>query len=219
MVIQHEFISMIKCKISVNLDDIIISKTIFQDCEKDDYMSDLKLVEYLEIFESLLEMTARKEAEIAELKAELDVFKPKDIELEVLGENRVAMGKVLLIFKSKTLREILKSMLEKNAVYDVKVVEPYDDVQSAYALYNPDICIIEHETHNESDHSVEIIAQLRKLSGKLGLIAVLAENDVETIRDIVTAGVDDFLVKPIDTRRMNKVIADIVLRRRARKIS
>lgn len=182
-------------------------------------MAKLTLHEYLEIVESLLEMSARKEAEVAELKAQLDVFKPKDVNLAMLNDMPEIEGKVMLVFKSKTLREILKSMLEKNCSYDVKMLETNDDVESAFALYQPDICVIEHGGYNDMLSTVETIRQLRLLSHNTGLIAVLPENDVDVIREIVTAGVDDFLVKPIDTRRMNSVIGDIILKRRSRKAS
>ncbi len=180
-------------------------------------MAELTLHEYLEIVESLLEMSARKEAEVAELKAQLDVFKPKDVNLSMLDDKADIGGKVMLVFQSKTLREILKTMLEKNCSYDVKMVDTSDDIESAFALYQPDICVIEHGGYNDTITTVETIRQLRRLSHNTGLIAVLPENDVDVIREIVTAGVDDFLVKPIDTRRMNNVIGDIILKRSTRK--
>jgi hypothetical protein len=43
-------------------------------------MTEIKRYDCLEVIESLLEMTARKESEVAELKAQLDVYKPKGAE-------------------------------------------------------------------------------------------------------------------------------------------
>ncbi|MBU1023691.1 hypothetical protein KKB99_05305 [bacterium] len=68
-----------------------------------------------------------------------------------------------------------------------------------------------------SGKTLEILSELRARSSKVGLISVLSENDVNIIREIVTTGVDDFLVKPIDTRRLRNVILDIMRKRGTRK--
>ena len=181
-------------------------------------MSEIKKDEYLEIVENLLEMCARREIELAELQAQLDVFKPKNVDLHVIDKDKENVhGKVLLIFESKTLRDILKTMLEKSGSYDVIVIDKYEDAPSSFALHKPDICVIEHGTYGAALRCLDIINEIRNMSTDVGLISILPENDVNTIRAAAEAGVDDFLVKPIDTLRMNHIINDILKNRRSKK--
>ena len=180
-------------------------------------MKDLTSQEYLEIVENLLSMTARKELEIAELKAQLDVFKPKNVDLQILDETSTFQGRIMLVFQSRTLRDILKSMLEKIEYFKVDIVEQYDNALSTFALTKPDICVFEHGSYGDALNCFDIMRGIREMSKDVGLISVLPENDVEIIREVVTSGIDDFLVKPIDVHRMNKVILDIMNKRKSRK--
>lgn len=180
-------------------------------------MKTITLNDQLEIIEHLLEMTTRREAEIAELRAQLDVYQSHEVDVEVLGDEEGKLGKILLVFSSRTLKDIIQLMLERTGLYEVKTIDTPDEIPSAFALFRPDICIIEHGAGTMSGKTIEILADLRAKSNKVGLISVLAENDVSIIREIVTTGVDDFLVKPIDTRRMRSVILDIMRKRSARK--
>ena len=180
-------------------------------------MVDLKKNEFLEVIENLLAMSARKEAEVAELKAQLDVFKPKDFDLKIIEDDNLRHGSIMLVFQSKMLADILKTMLEKTGGYDVKIVERYEDAASEFAISNSDICVIEHSPYGEGQGSVRFISELRAMSKIVGIISVMPENDVDLIREVVNAGVDDFLVKPIDTRRMTNVIYDIVAKKKQRK--
>jgi DNA-binding NtrC family response regulator len=181
-------------------------------------MREISKQEYLEILESLLEMTARKEAEIAELKAQLDVFKPKDIDLKIIEDTISLQGRILLIFQSRTLRDILKTMLENSGHFKVETIDRYEDASSTFAIKKPEICVLEHGSYGQFNKCIDIIREIRAMSRDVGLISVLPENDVDVIRDVVTAGVDDFLVKPIDTRRMNNVIFDIMMKRSKKKV-
>jgi PleD family two-component response regulator len=182
-------------------------------------MTEIKRYDCLEVIESLLEMTARKESEVAELKAQLDVYKPKGADLTLLKSPDKTTGKIMLVFHVKTLREILQGMLEQDGVYDVIAMDYYTDVISAFSLNAPDIVVLEHATYGEGVKSVEIISDIRQMARNVGIISIIPENDVALIREIVTAGVDDFLVKPIDTRRLSGVIHDILLKRNRKKVS
>ena len=108
-------------------------------------------------------------------------------------------------------------MLERTGLYEVQTLDTLDEIPSAFALFSPDICIIEHASGTMSGRTLDILSELRAKSNKVGLISVLAENDVSVIREIVTTGVVDFLVQPIDPRRMRSVILDIMRKRSARK--
>lgn len=182
-------------------------------------MIEMKKFDYLEIIESLLEMTTRKESEIAELKAQLDVYRPKGVDLALLKSPDSTTGKIMLVFHVKTLREILQGMLEQDGVYDVVGMDYYSDVISAFSLNAPDVVVLEHASYGEGMKSVEIISEIRHMARNVGIISIIPENDVGLIREIVTAGVDDFLVKPIDTRRLSGVIHDILLKRSRKKVS
>ena len=170
--------------------------------------------EILEIIESLLNMSARKEAEIAELKAQLDIFRPKDVNLRILDSpTQMVKGKVLLAFQSRTLREILKQLLASGEQFEVIAVERYEDAPSACAIQNPDICIFEITKLLNLSTQLDLIIEAKKVCEKVSIISILADNDVTLIRDVVMAGSDDFLVKPIDTTRMIKVVSDILLKK------
>ena len=180
-------------------------------------MPRLSLNDQLEVIEHLLEMTNRREVEIADLRAQLDVYQSHNVDVEILEDGTERLGKILLLFSSRTLKDILKMMLERTGLYEVKTIDVLEDIPSAFALFSPDICIIEHGTGNMAGKTFEILTELRSKSNKVGLISVLAENDVNMIREIVTTGVDDFLVKPIDTRRLRSVILDIMRKRSPKK--
>jgi CheY-like chemotaxis protein len=182
-------------------------------------MADMKKSDYLEIIESLLGMTARKEAEVSELKAQLDVYKPKGVDLALLKSPDTTTGKIMLVFHVKTLREILQGMLEQDGVYEVVAMDYYTDVISAFSLNAPDIVVLEHASYGEGVRSIEIISEIRQMARNVGIISIIPENDVSLIREIVSAGIDDFLVKPIDTRRLSGVIHDILLKRSRKKVS
>ncbi|MFH1515768.1 MAG: response regulator [bacterium] len=179
-------------------------------------MINLSLNEQLEVIEQLLKMTTRREAEIAQLKTQLEVYQSFDVDEEVFKDDG-RLGKILLLFSSRTIKDILQMMLERTGLYEVKTIDDLEDIPSAFALFSPDVCIIEHGSGNMSGKTLEILSGLRARSSKVGLISVLSENDVNIIREIVTTGVDDFLVKPIDTRRLRNVILDIMRKRGTRK--
>ena len=110
-------------------------------------------------------------------------------------------------------------MLEQSGMYKVISMDYQGDIVSAFSINSPDICVLEHASYGEGIRFMEIISELRNLSREVGIISVLSENDVDLIREVVSAGVDDFLVKPIDTRRMSGVIYDILLTRQRKKVS
>jgi len=175
---------------------------------------ELSGTDFLEIIECLLNIGSRKEAEIAEIKAQLDIFRPKDASMKIIETpSHNIKGKILIVFQSKTLRDILRTLLTKSDQFDVASVDRCEDAPSACALSHPDVCVFEISKLNNLSAQIDILRDTKNASEKTALITVLYDNDVSLIREVVTAGSDDFLVKPIDTSRMIKVITDILARK------
>ena len=171
--------------------------------------------EVLEIIECLMEICARKEAEIAELKAQLDIFKPKEARLKFFEESASGIrGDILLVFQSANLRDIIKGLFEKSKIYNVAAVEGYEGILPYCATYHPDIGVFELSRIINTESQLTIMKEMKAMTKGFKLITILPENDVRLISDVVTAGSDDFLVKPIDMNRLLNVINDIVNRKR-----
>ncbi|MBU1023692.1 hypothetical protein KKB99_05310 [bacterium] len=101
-------------------------------------MINLSLNEQLEVIEQLLKMTTRREAEIAQLKTQLEVYQSFDVDEEVFKDDG-RLGKILLLFSSRTIKDILQMMLERTGLYEVKTIDDLEDIPSAFALFSPDV--------------------------------------------------------------------------------
>ena len=170
--------------------------------------------EVLEIIESLMEISARKEAEIALLKAQLDIFKPKEARLRVFDESDNGIrGDILLVFQSYNLRDIIKTMFEKSKIFNVASVDRYEDAMSYCAAYHPDICVFELSGISNMESQLTVMKEMKMMLKNFSIISILPENDISMIREVVAAGSDDFLVKPIDMNRLISVINDILIKK------
>lgn len=109
---------------------------------------------------------------------------------------------VLFVDDDTSLQEIIKQLLEPRGVR----VTAAGDGTHAYKLMqdglHPDVILADLEMPTMT--GLELLRQIRKNDAwvQIPFIAISGHKDKSTVRQALTAGVDDFLTKPIDGERL-----------------
>ena len=121
--------------------------------------------------------------------------------------------RVLIIDDSATVLAYYATVLELAGMV-VETVEKLDTVMKTLLAFNPDVILI--DVYMPECSGIELAKVIRQIDGLLSvpIVYLSLENDFNTQQEAMCLAGDDFLVKPIDTKRL---ISAVTMRvRRAR---
>lgn len=121
--------------------------------------------------------------------------------------------RVLIIDDSATVLAYYATVLELAGMV-VETVEKLDTVMKTLLAFNPDVILI--DVYMPECSGIELAKVIRQIDGLLSvpIVYLSSENDFNTQQEAMCLAGDDFLVKPVDTKRL---ISAVTMRvRRAR---
>ena len=123
------------------------------------------------------------------------------------------MYKIMIIEDEANIRIELKTILE-NALYDVVLVDKFENVVKQIIDENPDIILLDVNLPNES--GLDICMNLRKTSD-IPIIFVTSKNTSMDELNCITLGGDDYISKPYNPPILLARISSIL--KRTKKIT
>lgn len=114
--------------------------------------------------------------------------------------------KVLYIEDDDMTRDSLTYYLKKR-VRDIYPAATGEAALQSYETYNPDILIVDLLLPDIS--GIEVIKTIRKRNARCRILVTSSLDDTETILSSVEAGIDDYIVKPIDPAVLMKKLNDM----------
>lgn len=129
----------------------------------------------------------------------------EELETKVVNENA---KKILIIDDSRMSRSVLRDTLE-NAGYCV-VGEAINGVEGvkAFMKLKPDLCTMDI-TMPVMD-GIEALKEIRKLDPKAKIVMVSAAGMKAKIVEAIKAGASEFIAKPYEKEKVEKIVADIL---------
>ena len=113
----------------------------------------------------------------------------------------------LIVEDEKTTNELLSSTFSNF----FKNVESCFDAQSALEIYNtktPDVVFV--DIIMEGMDGVELARQIRNINPNQIIIVISASNDMEKISQSIQIGINSFIQKPIDTKKIIDMLNNLV---------
>jgi diguanylate cyclase (GGDEF)-like protein len=122
-------------------------------------------------------------------------------------------SRVLMIDDSATMLAYHATVLELAGMV-VKTVETLDAVMKTLLAFNPDVILI--DVYMPECSGIELAKVIRQIDGlfSVPIVYLAAENDFNTQQEARHLAGDDFLVKPIDPKRLISAVAMRVRRAR-----
>lgn len=109
------------------------------------------------------------------------------------------MTKIFLIEKDETLQEYLKEVLSENG-YKVVLAKQGSEALTKIENQQPDLVLIDLEL--DDIEGKEVCFKLRRKKPDLPLILILKEDEADRIIKKFKCGVNDFIIKPINTKKL-----------------
>ena len=113
----------------------------------------------------------------------------------------------LVVEDEETTNELLSSTFSNF----FKSVESCFDAKSALEIYNaktPDIVFV--DIIMEGMDGIELARQIRNINPDQIIIVISASNDMEKISQSIQIGINSFIQKPIDTKKIIDMLSDLV---------
>ena len=117
------------------------------------------------------------------------------------------MAKIIAVDDVEDAGILIKKILSKKG-HQVEAFTEEDDAIS-YAGSNPvDLAILDIKLKKMS--GIEVLEQLKKLQPKMGAIMLTGYPTVETAREAINLGADEYCVKPIDRDELENKVAKVL---------
>ncbi len=118
------------------------------------------------------------------------------------------MSKVLLVDDSATMRKIVRRKIKEVGFVVDEFVEAGDGKQALEKVINDSVNLIFLDWNMPIMNGLEFIQTLRSLSlpKRIPVIMVTTEGSHEKVNEALKSGVDDHILKPIDTERLRDVL-------------
>ncbi len=116
--------------------------------------------------------------------------------------------KVLLVDDSATMRKIVRRKIKEVGFVVDEFVEAGDGKQALKMVINDSVNLIFLDWNMPVMNGLEFIQTLRSLSlpKRIPVIMVTTEGSHEKVNQALKSGVDDHILKPIDTERLRDVL-------------
>lgn len=113
----------------------------------------------------------------------------------------------MVVEDEKVANELLSSTF-KNFFYDVKSCFNGEEALKAYEKFSPDIVFV--DIIMEGMDGIELSRKIRQINPNQIIIVISASNDMEKISESIEVGVNSFIQKPIDTRKILELLSNVV---------
>ncbi len=113
----------------------------------------------------------------------------------------------MIVEDEKIANELLSSTF-KNFFSDVKSFFNPKEALQAYSKSSPDIVFVDI-IMAEMD-GIELARKIREINPDQIIIIISASNDIEKISESIEVGVNSFIQKPIDTKKIIELLKNIV---------
>src|SRR5712691_3502880 len=109
--------------------------------------------------------------------------------------------RLLIVEDDATLAEVLRQAFAQRA-FEVTVCAGADSALAAFPQARPDVVLTDKNLPGGTPalgSGVELVRELRKLDSAVGIIMMTAYGTLESARDTLNLGVDEYLEKPFDS--------------------
>ncbi len=113
----------------------------------------------------------------------------------------------MVVEDEKVTNELLSSTF-KNFFSDVSSCFNGEEALSAYEKNSPDVVFVDIVMSGMD--GIELSRQIRKLNPTQIIIVISASNDIEKISESIEVGVNSFIQKPIDTKKIIELLTSVV---------
>jgi len=129
-----------------------------------------------------------------------------NIDLVQLTEQTKKLS-AMVVEDEKVTNELLSSTF-KNFFSDVKSCFDGEQTLEVYKQTQPDIIFV--DIIMPGMDGIELSRKIRELNPSQIIIIISASNDIEKISESIEVGVNSFIQKPIDTRKIIELLTSIV---------
>lgn len=113
----------------------------------------------------------------------------------------------MVVEDEKVTNELLSSTF-KNFFSDVSSCFNGEEALSTYEKSSPDVVFVDIVMSGMD--GIELSRQIRKLNPTQIIIVISASNDIEKISESIEVGVNSFIQKPIDTKKIIELLTSVV---------
>ncbi|MCD6191211.1 MAG: response regulator [Sulfurimonas sp.] len=113
----------------------------------------------------------------------------------------------MVVEDEKVTNELLSSTF-KNFFADVTSCFNGEEALAAYEKNTPDVIFVDIVMSGMD--GIELSRQIRKLNPTQIIIVISASNDIEKISESIEVGVNSFIQKPIDTKKIIELLTSVV---------
>lgn len=113
----------------------------------------------------------------------------------------------MVVEDEKVTNELLSSTF-KNFFSDVTSCFNGSEALSAYEKKAPDVVFVDIVMSGMD--GIELSRQIRKINPTQIIIVISASNDIEKISESIEVGVNSFIQKPIDTKKIIELLTSVV---------
>ncbi|MEN8304590.1 MAG: response regulator [Campylobacterota bacterium] len=113
----------------------------------------------------------------------------------------------MVVEDEKVTNELLSSTF-KNFFSDVTSCFNGEEALSAYEANTPDVVFVDIVMSGMD--GIELSRQIRTLNPTQIIIVISASNDIEKISESIEVGVNSFIQKPIDTKKIIELLTSVV---------
>ena len=113
----------------------------------------------------------------------------------------------MVVEDEKVTNELLSSTF-KNFFSDVTSCFNGEEALSAYEKNTPDVVFVDIVMSGMD--GIELSRQIRTLNPTQIIIVISASNDIEKISESIEVGVNSFIQKPIDTKKIIELLTSVV---------
>lgn len=123
-----------------------------------------------------------------------------DKQSEMAGEK---MKKVLVVDDAMFMRQTIRAILEKNGI-EVIEADCVEEALEQYERHQPQVVTMDIAMPGKS--GIEGVAELRRLDPGAQVIVITSIGTEYIIRDAITNGAVNFIVKPFDETKLMEVL-------------
>lgn len=113
----------------------------------------------------------------------------------------------MVVEDEKVANELLSSTL-KTFFGEVKSFLNGIDALTSYEAYMPDIIFV--DIMMDKMDGIELSRKIRKLNPNQIIVVISASNDIEKISESIEVGVNSFVQKPLDTKKIIELLGSVV---------
>ncbi len=173
----------------------------------------------LEALEAVLELLAKKEAQLADLSKEIERVKDENAKYKIKlpgqeqqfdssqqAEVEQGAKRAFIIDHIKMFRTTLSALLVENGVKVVGQAESaeIDAIIDEIRMAQPSIITLDF--HMPGLDGIKLVKSIRSLSPHIKIIVISSELSPEAIYSLLRSGVSDFVTKPVQQSRFAGVL-------------